>query len=69
MSGPKYQVTPLGFFGKETADKLELCFHRMGYNAIVLTAPAHLSWEKVDYRPRKGAKLAKSGSKKRNKGQ
>ena len=60
MSAPKYQITPLGFFGKETADALELYFHRTGYNAVVLVAPNKMSWEKVKYCPRKGAKTPKS---------
>jgi hypothetical protein len=59
MSRAKYQITPLGFFGKKTADALELYFHRMGYNAIVMVAPSELSWEKVEYHPRKGAEKTK----------
>ena len=65
MSEPKYQITPLGFFGQELADKLELYFHRMGYNAVVLVAPNKMSWESVKLIPdstKKGAKLAKSDS-------
>ena len=60
-----FQITTLGIFGKEVQDALELYLRRHGYNAVVLSAPAKFSFEKVEYRPRKGAKLAKSDSKKR----